>query len=73
MARPSIFPGKIDGRRNRKFFEKNLRLAQKLRITKSNMATGVVLTLEVWELKIKNLLNRIWLIVVVSDILDIRS
>ena len=33
-----------------------------LSITKYKMATGVVLTLEAWELKIKNPLSRIWLI-----------
>ena len=37
------------------------------------MATGIVLTLEVWELKIKNPLSRTWLIVVMFDISDIRS
>ena len=56
------------------FSRKTSKTGSKLRITKkAKMATGVVLTLEVWELKIKNPLSRIWLIVVVSDISDIRS
>ena len=48
-------------------------MAQKIRITKSKMATGVLLPLEVWELKFKNPLTRIRLTVVVSDMSYIRS